>query len=212
MQTHLAIFDFDGTLADTYPVFADSINALAIKHGFRQVADEEQHKLRGMSAMEVLQELQIPLWKVPTVLTDFRKIMRSRIDEIRPFSGIVDVLDALLQKNIALAVATSNSLENVQAVLGASLIDRFAALECGSTMFGKSHRVRNILKSTRADTATTIYVGDEIRDAEAAKQSGVAFGAVAWGYTDIDALLRTDPAGVFRVPDDLLSLAHSSGL
>lgn len=212
MQTHLAIFDFDGTLADTYPVFADSINALAIKHGFRQVADDEQPKLRGMSAMEVLQELQIPLWKVPTVLTDFRKIMRSRIDEIRPFSGIVDVLDALLQKNIALAVATSNSIENVQAVLGTALTDRFTALECGSTMFGKSHRVRNILKSTQADPATTIYVGDEIRDAEAAKQSGVAFGAVAWGYTEIDALLRADPASVFRAPDDLLSLAHSSGL
>lgn len=211
MPTHLAIFDFDGTLADTYPVFADSINGLAIKHGFRQVADEEQPRLRGMSAMEILQELQIPLWKVPTVLTDFRKIMRSRIDEIRPFAGIVDVLDALLQKNIALAVATSNSVENVQAVLGASLIDRFTAVECGSTMFGKSHRVRNILKRTQADTATTIYIGDEIRDAEAARQSGVAFGAVAWGYTDIDALLRADPASVFRAPGDLLSLAHSPG-
>ena len=36
----LALFDFDGTLADSYPVFADSLNGLAARHGFRQTEME----------------------------------------------------------------------------------------------------------------------------------------------------------------------------
>jgi phosphoglycolate phosphatase len=183
MTVKLAIFDFDGTLANTYPVFADSLNALAIKHGFRQVAYDEQCKLRSMSAVEVLREVELPLWKVPAVLSDFRKIMRQRINEIRPFSGMASVLHTIMQERVAVAIATSNSIDNVKAVLGDSLIDRFAAVECSSTLFGKSHRLRRILKKTQADKAETIYIGDEIRDAEAAERAGVSFGAVAWGYT-----------------------------
>lgn len=209
MTIKLAIFDFDGTLADTYPVFADSLNALAVKHGFRQVANDEQHMLRGLSAGEVLRELQIPLWKVPAVLSDFRKVMRQRIDEIQPFSGVVNVLHTMMQGHVELAVATSNSIDNVKAVLGESLINRLAALECGSSMFGKSHRLRRILKKTQANTADAIYVGDEIRDAQAAERAGVSFGAVAWGYTDLAALLRTNPSSVFRAPADLLCLIRS---
>ncbi|ARK98195.1 HAD hydrolase-like protein [Burkholderia pseudomallei] len=206
MTIKLVIFDFDGTIADTYPVFADSLNSLAVKHGFREVAFDEQHKLRGMSATEVIRELQIPLWKVPAVLSDFRKIMRRRIDEIHPFAGIVNVLHAMMQGHVELAVATSNSVDNVKAVLGGSLINRFAALECGSTMFGKSHRLRRILKKTHTDKSEAIYVGDEIRDSQAAERAGVSFGAVAWGYTDVGALLRTNPTSVFTAPGDLLCL------
>ncbi|MBO2969088.1 HAD hydrolase-like protein [Burkholderia pseudomallei] len=209
MTIRLAIFDFDGTLADTYAVFASSLSALAIKHGFRQVAREEQHKLRSMSAVEVLRELRLPLWKVPAVLSDFRKIMRQRIDEIRLFPGVTDVLHAMMRERIDLAVATSNSIENVKTVLGDTLINRFAAVECGATLFGKSHRLRQILKRTQADKAETLYVGDEIRDAEAAARVGVSFGAVAWGYTDLDALLRTSPSSVFHTPTDLLCLNRS---
>ncbi|WP_404842418.1 HAD hydrolase-like protein [Burkholderia vietnamiensis] len=53
MTLRLALFDFDGTLADSYPVFADSLNGLAARHGFRQTADGDQRKLRGLSASEV---------------------------------------------------------------------------------------------------------------------------------------------------------------
>jgi phosphoglycolate phosphatase len=209
MTIKLAIFDFDGTLANTYPVFASSLNALAIKHGFRQVAHDEQHKLRSMSAVEVLRELQLPLWKVPAVLSDFRKIMRQRINEIRPFPDMTDVLHTMMQERIELAVATSNSIDNVKAVLGDALINRFAAVECGSSLFGKSHRLRRILKKTQTDKAEALYIGDEIRDAEAVERVGLSFGAVAWGYTDLGALLQTNPASVFRAPADLLCLSRS---
>jgi phosphoglycolate phosphatase len=158
----------------------------------------------------VMRELELPLWKVPAVLADFRNVMQQRIDEIRPFSDMLEVLSQMLQAGVRLALATSNSRANVKAVLGEPLISRFVALECDSTVFGKARRLRRILKATRTDQAEAIYIGDEIRDAEAAAKVGVAFGAVAWGYTHLDALLKMNPGQVFRVPGDMLRLGRAA--
>ena len=162
--------------------------------------------MRAMSASEILRELRLPIWRVPAVLSDYRKMLHKRIDEVQPFPGITASLEALLDSGIALAVATSNTVDNVKAVLGHALVERFAALECGSALFGKPHRLRHILKQTSIDPAHAIYIGDELRDAEAAQHVGVKFGAVAWGYTSFDALLQKEPHVAFRVPADLAQL------
>ncbi|MCX8956067.1 HAD hydrolase-like protein [Erwinia psidii] len=206
MTIKLVIFDFDGTLADSWPVFTDSLNGLAARHGFRQVNPEGLDALRSKSATEVLRELQLPLWKVPAVLSDFRKIMRQRISEIEPFPNMAAVLHALLQQPVELAIATSNSFENVEAVLGRDLVRHFSTVECGSSLFGKAHRIRRILKKTHVDRTQAIYIGDEIRDAEAAGRLGMSFGAVAWGYTEAEVLRRTNPYSLFQTPADMLNL------
>jgi phosphoglycolate phosphatase len=207
MSIKLAIFDFDGTLADTFPLFIESINDLAVHHDFRQVAPHEVDRLRAMSARDILRDLQLPMHRVPKVVLDFRSIMQRRLGEIRPFAGIEHGLHYLAQRGVVLALATSNSRANVEAVLGPELVARFAAIECSSALFGKAHRLRKILQVTRAARTQAIYVGDEIRDAHAARKIGIGFGAVAWGYTEFDALLRLRPDAAFTAPADLVDLA-----
>ncbi|WP_354681223.1 HAD hydrolase-like protein [Cupriavidus plantarum] len=210
MSVRLAIFDFDGTLADTYPLFSEVLNGLARKHGFREVSEAERPGLRRLSAQDVLRELQLPLWKVPAVMTDYRAIMQSRIAEVRLFPGIEEVLHQMLDARVDVAVATSNSAINVQSVLGAPLMDRFLAVECGAALFGKAHRLKRVIKTTQVAKDQIIYIGDEIRDAVAAARAGVSFGAVAWGYTDLDALLSSSPRKVFRRSADMLTLSANA--
>ncbi|WP_144151642.1 HAD hydrolase-like protein [Paraburkholderia sp. BCC1885] len=207
MAIKLAIFDFDGTLADTFPLFVESLNGLAVRHDFRQVEHHEVNRLRSMGAREILRDLRLPMHRVPRVLIDFRVIMQQRSGELRPFDGIAQVLQSLADRQIMLALATSNSLANVEAVLGQALLGRFAAVECGSGLFGKAHRLRKILQATRVARTEAIYVGDEIRDAHAAKKIGVRFGAVGWGYTDFAALTRLGPDVAFNEPAELIGLA-----
>ena len=206
MMIKLAIFDFDGTLADTFSVFAESVNVLAARHGFRQVAHDEVNRLRGLSASEILRELQLPVWRVPKVLSDFRDMMQQRISEIRPFNGICNALQTMADQDITLALATSNSFRNTEAVLGQALMHRFAAIECGSPLFNKARCLRRILQLTHTDKSHAIYIGDEIRDAHAARKIGIQFGAVAWGYTEFDALSALRPDATFHKPVDLLNL------
>jgi phosphoglycolate phosphatase len=49
----------------------------------------------------------------------------------------------------------------------------------------------------------SILIGDEIRDADAARQVHMAFGAVAWGYTNYEALLAQSPNESFSRVDEL---------
>lgn len=208
MTIKLAIFDFDGTLADTFPLFIESLNDLAVRHDFRQVAHTEVDRLRNMGAREILRDLRLPMHRVPKVVFDFRAIMQRRLGDIRPFAGIRVALETMADRNITLALATSNSLANVEAVLGEELVARFTAIECSSALFGKAHRLRRILQTTRVDRTQAIYIGDEIRDAHAARKVGIQFGAVAWGYTDFQALIRMRPEAVFASPADLVKLTR----
>lgn len=55
-----------------------------------------------------------------------------------------------------------------------------------------------------------IYVGDQATDLEAARAEGVAFGAVAWGYGDIEALRALAPEREFHRVAELQAL-NSAG-
>ena len=44
----LVVFDFDGTLADSFPWFCGVLNEVAARYRFRQVGTEEIETLRGM--------------------------------------------------------------------------------------------------------------------------------------------------------------------
>ena len=51
MSWRLAIFDFDGTLADSFPWFAGVLDRMADRHGFRRVdaAEREARELEKQS-------------------------------------------------------------------------------------------------------------------------------------------------------------------
>lgn len=47
-------------------------------------------------------------------------------------------------------------------------------------------------------------IGDEIRDIEAARKAGIAFGAVTWGYATAQALQAQAPEMIFSSMNDMI--------
>lgn len=115
----------------------------------------------------------------------------------------------MTEQKVQIALASSNSLSNVGALLGDKTLKLFSAVECSSSIFGKAHHLRKIRQSIAIDKIHTIYIGDEIRDSQAARKVGIQYGAVAWGYTNFQALLTEKPNIAFRTPRDLLELIDS---
>ncbi len=56
----LVIFDFDGTLADSFPWFLQVSNTLADRYRFRRMTEQEGTALRGMSARQMIQHFGVP--------------------------------------------------------------------------------------------------------------------------------------------------------
>ena len=89
-------------------------------------------------------------------------------------------------------------------MLGPETTALVAQFECGASIFGKPPKLRKVLRRCGIPPERAIYVGDEIRDADAAKATGMAFGAVSWGYNRVDALAARGPQAIFGSFDDLV--------
>jgi phosphoglycolate phosphatase len=204
VRYRLVLFDFDGTLADSYGWFLGQMNQLADQHRFRRVEAHEVEALRGRSARQVMEELGVPLWKLPRIASQVRREMAAAIDTIVLFPGMARVLSGLAGQGVELGVVTSNSRENVRRILGpesAALIRHYA---CGASIFGKRPKLRAVLRDSGVPAAEAIAIGDEIRDLEAARAEGIAFGAVSWGYTKPEALRAHAPEEMFAEPEEIL--------
>ncbi|AOK20229.1 hydrolase [Burkholderia cepacia] len=188
MTYRLIAFDFDGTLADSLDSFLAALSEASRMHGFRDVDDTLVATLRGMSARDIIRALDVPMWKVPRVTIDMRRLMRPRIADVTLFPGVAETFDTLAARGIRIAIATSNTEDIVRDRLGPHACRHVGHFACGIPLFGKSRRLRALAHDAGLRTTDVLYVGDEIRDADAARRANVAFQGVAWGYTAPDAL------------------------
>jgi phosphoglycolate phosphatase len=205
LNRKLIIFDFDGTLADTLPLFLQLLDQAADKYGFKRMDRSRQQALRHLDARQMMALHGVPLWKVPAIAHFMRSSMARRLEEVGLFPGMDDVLRELKARGVTLTIVSSNSRSNVIRILGPQLAALFSHFACGAALFGKLPKIRKVLDATAIPREQAILIGDEIRDARVAAEAGMDFGAVVWGYNHVDALLNERPAQVFYKVDQLLS-------
>ena len=200
----LVIFDFDGTLADSFPWFLDVFDILAERFKFRKLDRSNLDALRRMDNRELLKALDVPMWKVPMIGAHAKALQSENLNNIKLFDGISDVFDELNRRGIAIAVVTSNDRDNVETVLGASSV-RVSHYDCGASLFGKAAKFRAVIKAAGVSASETLSIGDEARDIEAARECGISAGAVSWGYAAPERLLAERPDHMFALPSDIVA-------
>ncbi len=204
MPFRLAIFDFDGTLADSFPWFTRVINDTADKFRFRRVEAHEVDDLRGKSSRELMQILRVSAWKMPFIARYIRKRKAQDLHSIPLFPEAPAALRRLHEAGVRLAIVSSNSEANIRAMFGAETAALIAHYECGASLHGKARRFKAVLRKGGFAAADAICIGDELRDIDAAREAGLAFGAVTWGYTHGAAMKAAKPDFVFESFDAMV--------
>src|SRR5262245_60016816 len=115
--SQLAIFDFDGTIADSLGDVLAMYNVVERQMGFSTVSEGDLPHLRRLGPREVAKELRVPIWRVPQATARVRKAMHGRMDSLRPFEGMVEMLHELWRRGTRTAIVSSNAYENVTAFL-----------------------------------------------------------------------------------------------
>ncbi len=197
MAYKLVIFDFDGTLADTFPWFTAVLNDVAARYRFRRVEAHEVDGLRGYSARQLLDHLGIKPWKLPFIARHMRRLATDDGEPAPLFPGCDAMLRELSAAGFVLAIVSSNTERNIRRALGPELSALFSHFACGAGLFGKAAKFRQIARRAGVEHDLCLCIGDEIRDGEAAREAGMAFGAVGWGFTSPAALETLAPEFLF---------------
>ena len=207
MKYKLVIFDFDGTLADSFPWALSIYDEIIERHDLTRIDRGQVAGLRSTDARHIIKLYKVRWWKLPRIAKDLGMMMSRDADKIPVFAGVGELLHSLSEAGVMLALVTSNSLENVGKILGAENMALISHFECGASLYGKKAKFKKILRRSGMNASDTLCIGDEIRDIQAARKANIATGVVAWGYTNVDALLALAPDEVFASVGDILKIA-----
>lgn len=211
MGYRLVMFDFDGTLADSFPWFVRVINGVADRYRFKRIEEDEFDTLRGYSGREMVRHLGVASWKLPFIAGHMRRLKTRDADSVPLFPGTGALLRRLDEAGVTVAIVSSNAEANVRRILGPENTARVHFFECGASIFGKRSSFRRVLRRSGVAPAEALCVGDEIRDLEAAREAGLPFGAVTWGYTTAAALRGRSPEYVFASMEEIAETVISPG-
>jgi N-acetyl-D-muramate 6-phosphate phosphatase len=186
------LFDFDGTLADTAPDLAAAVNKLRVKRGR---APLEVRDVRPYASMGARGLLRIGFGMTPEhpdypmlreeFLDEYSKVLSV---ETRLFPQMAELLNALAARSIAWGIVTNKAMRFTERIVAALGLNP-ACVVCGdSTPHLKPHPAPLLLATQKLNLSAErcVYVGDDLRDVQAARAAGMRSVAVEWGYHGAD--------------------------
>lgn len=199
----VVLYDFDGTIADTLEEGVRIYNEIAEENNYGKMLPEQFSALRKMGIRELAVELKVPFIKVPWVIAGIRTRLKARIPEIGVHPGMMEAIGNVGAAGYRQGVVTSNSKENVALFLQKHKLPlEFAISE--KSLLGKGRVIGNILKKEKLSPNEVIYIGDEVRDVDAAKENEMRIISVTWGANSKEALMAKGPDSVIDDPSELL--------
>ena len=205
MATKVILFDFDGTIADTYQAIATITNQLSAEFGYKALNQEELLLIKNLSSREIIKLSEISIFKLPFLVRRIRSELSKEIANLEAIDGIDRVLFKLKNLGYILGIVTSNNQQNVDIFLKKNqLTHLFDYVYSDTAIFGK-HRVLNqVVREHRLDKSDVIYVGDETRDIRSARKSKIPVIAVSWGFNAATILNQHQPDYLVDRPSQLL--------
>lgn len=208
------LFDLDGTLIDSAPDLAGAANDLRRQHGLAPLAYEALRPMVGSGARGMVGaafgvspgELRFDaLREAFLALYEARSLQETRI-----FSAVQPVLDALDGLGHRWGIVTNKMTRYTLPVVSGLGLDRVAAaLVCGDTTSHAKPHPAPMWEAARqlgVEARCCVYVGDDLRDVQAAHAAGMPALVAGWGYLGdgVDATTWNAQA-ILSEPHELLN-------
>ena len=197
----LAIFDIDGTLADSQHQIADHMGRAFAQVGLASPAPGAVRATIGLSLHKAIAQLDPSLSAAVNgeielaYTTSFGAARLSGQAPTPLYDGVHEMLTQLeADENMLLAAATGKSLRGLRAVLAEHGLERrFVSLQTADGHPSKPHpsMILAALAETGVEAAQAVMIGDTSFDMEMAHAAGVSAIGVAWGYHAAETLRCT---------------------
>lgn len=215
MAYRAVLFDLDGTLLDSLADLADSCNAALAHHGF-PAHPTESYKYFVGDGVATLLERALPKGRndlatitdvSPTYRAEYQKRWNAKT---RPYPGVPELLDALTQRQLTLAVL-SNKPDDFTRKCVTELLPRWHFhLVMGATpaLPHQPHPAGalQLARTLNLSPADFLYLGDTSTDMQTATSAGMFPVGVTWGFRPESELLAHGARHLLKHPLDLLQL------
>ncbi|MGW5237568.1 HAD family hydrolase [Monashia sp. NPDC004114] len=201
-----AVFDLDGTLADTINLIVESY-----QHAFRSILGREEDPavIRSWIGRPLISAFHDHSPEHAEELYETYLAWNADNTErlIRGYDGVRDLLRDLTESGVHVAVATSKRRESAQQamdLLGLSeFVEVLVAME--DTERHKPDPTPLLLALQRMGRSSndSVYVGDAVVDVLAGKAAGMDTIAVTWGAGLPEALHGVRPSAIANSADEL---------
>ena len=208
-RARLIIFDLDGTLVDTLePTFRCFQEAVASALG-RVPSREEILERFGPADHRIVSEWVGPK-DAPAAVKRLYACYETAFTESGPFPGMVDLVSDLRRTGKLTAIFTGRGRLSTDAILrGMELQDLFHAVVTSDDIDRPKPApdgLIKILEILKVEPTEAVYVGDTIKDIEAARAGGISSIAALWGSPERAALQKIEDSVVCATPDDVTTL------
>ena len=184
------LFDLDVTLVDSAPDLAGAANRLRADHGLEPLPLELLRPMvgsgaRGMVGVAFDVAPGEPRFE-PLRDAFLAHYEAGLLQSTRPFDGVDQMLSALEAAGIPWGIVTNKAARfTTPIVAGLGLVKRAAVVVCGDTTPHAKPHPEPLWHAARAmglAPESVVYVGDDLRDAQAARAAGMTMVAATWGY------------------------------
>ncbi|MEE1056514.1 MAG: HAD family hydrolase [Acutalibacteraceae bacterium] len=184
-----AVFDLDGTLANTLEDLANAVNYALEKNGYEKYPVDTYKQMVGSGVVNLIKRAikSDNEEMVKTVKADFDKFYSTHIiDTTCAYPGGYDMLVNLQKNGVILAVLSNKPHSFVSTIL-----DRLYPEIEFKASWGKKEEyaikpspqsLNALLDEIGADKSNTVYIGDSDVDVYTAKNGEVDFIGCAWGF------------------------------
>ena len=184
----LIIFDLDGTLLDTSQGIFNSVRYAEEKMSLEAIADDDLRKFVGPPPAEMYKKLYGLNDEQSLKAAGYHREYGSSkaVYEAKLYSGVTETLDYLSKQGYILAVATLKRQDIAEKILSLYGIGGYFAHIAGmnhaetDTKSGLIKRVCTLENIVPCDEV--LMVGDSQYDYEGAKEAGVDFLGVSYGF------------------------------
>jgi phosphoglycolate phosphatase len=208
------VFDIDGTLVNTLPEIAESVNSIRIKYNLPPHPVETYRNFVGAGVETLVQKA----FQISTSHPDFQPILSDVMDQYKKnfgkysslFQGIQEVLTKLVNASYCLGL-----LSNKPQIMADQTAKTFFSNYPLHPVIGAQDKnplkphpwgLETISKKWNLLPTQIVFVGDSVIDIQTAKAFGAISVAVSWGFSSSSILAQHQPDFLIHTPQELIHI------
>lgn len=212
-MTRLAIFDLDGTLLDTVKDLGEATNYALKTLGFKEREGEEYKILCGKGIYNLFKDAlpegdstEDNIKKMASLFLPYYD--EHKCDYTRPYSGIINMLDAITEAGVKIALA-SNKYQDGAEKLVKHFFGKYDFLKIMGQEDGRPIKpdpaIVDIIIAEDGDISKdeVVYIGDSNVDMQTGINAGVRTIGVTWGFRSRQELEAYSPWRIAESPEEL---------